>query len=58
MDDTETRADRDAVEAARDYLARELSDEATRGKPRGTPSHRRPKVKGSPAAAAVIEDRR
>ncbi len=57
MDDTETRADRDAMEAARDYLARELSDEATRGKPRGTPSHRRPKVKGSPAAA-VIEDRR
>lgn len=58
MDDTETGADRYAMEAARDYLARELSDEAMRGKPRGTPSHRRSKVKGSPAADAVIEDRR
>ena len=58
MDNTRTSADRDAVEAARDYLARELSDEAPRGKPRGTPRHRRPKVKGTPAAGAVVEDRR
>lgn len=58
MDNTETSADRDAMEAARVYLARELSDEATRRKPRGTPRHRRPKVKGTPAAGSVIEDRR
>jgi hypothetical protein len=58
MDNTETSADRDAMEAARVYLARELSSEATRGKPRGTPRQRRPKVKGTPAAGAVMEDRR
>lgn len=58
MDNTETSADRDAMEAARVYLARELSDEVTRGKPRGTPRHRRPKVKGTPAAGAVVKDRR
>jgi hypothetical protein len=46
------------MEAARAYLARELSNEATRGKPRGTPRQRRPKVKGTPAAGAVMEDRR
>lgn len=58
MDDAETRADRDAMEAARTYLERELSDGATRGKPRGTPRRRRPKVKGTPAAGSVLEDRR
>ena len=58
MDEVETGADRDAVEAARAYLSRELSGEKTRGKPGGTPRHRRPKVKGTPAANAVVEDRR
>ncbi len=58
MGDIETSADRDVVEAARVYLARELSDVTMRGKPHGTPRHRRPKVKGTPAAGAVIEDRR
>jgi hypothetical protein len=58
MDNTETRADRDAMEAARAYLERELSGGATRGKPWGTPRRRRPKVKGTPAAGSVIEDRR
>ena len=58
MDNTKLGADGDAVEAARDYLARELSGGTQRGKPRGTPRHRRPKLKGAPAAAAVREDRR
>ncbi len=58
MDNTETRADRDAVEAARSSLERELSGGTTRGKPRGTPRRRRPKVKGAPAARSVTEDRR
>lgn len=58
MDNVRLSADHDAMEAARDYLVRELSGEATRGKPRGTPRHRRPKVKGAPAAGAVREDRR
>ena len=58
MDNTGLSADRDAMEAARIYLARELSDVTTRGKLRGTPRHRRPKVKGAPAAEAVREDRR
>lgn len=50
--------DRDAVGAARDYLARELSGKTTRGKPRGTPRHRRPKLNGTPVADAVREGRR
>ena len=50
MGNIETSDDRDAMEAARAYLARELSDEATRGKPHGTSRHRRPKGKGTPAA--------
>jgi hypothetical protein len=58
MDDAKTGADRDAMEAARSYLERELSDRKTSGKPGGTPRHRRPKVKGTPAAGAVVEDRR
>lgn len=58
MDNAKTSADRDAMEAAREYLVRELSGETVRGKPHGTPRHRRPKIKGTPAANAVIEDRR
>ena len=58
MANTEAKADRDAIEAARAYLERELSGGATHGKPRGTPRHRRPKVEGRSAADAVIEDRR
>ncbi len=58
MNGAETSADRDAMEAARAYLVRELSDGATRGKLRGTPRHRRPKVKGTPASSTVIEARR
>lgn len=58
MDSTNPGVDKGVMEAARDYLARELSDDKTRGKPRGTPRHRRPKLKGSPAADAVREDRR
>ena len=58
MDDTKAGADRDAVEAARAYLESELSDGKTARKPGGTPRHRRPKVKGTPAASAVVEDRR
>jgi hypothetical protein len=48
----------DLEEAAREYLKRELWEDAPRKKPRGTPRDRRPKLKGSPAADAVIEDRR
>lgn len=58
IDGTGTRNDRDLTEAAREYLKRELSEDAPRKKPRGTPRERRPKLKGSPAADAVIEDRR
>jgi hypothetical protein len=58
MDNTEARTDHDAVEAARAYLERELSGGATREKPRGTPRHRRPQVKGTSAADAVTGDRR
>ena len=58
MDNIKLGADQDAIEAARDYLARELSHGTARGKPRGTPRHRRPKLKGAPAADAVAEDRR
>ena len=58
MDNIKPDADRGVMEAARDYLARELSDDAPREKPRGTPRDRRPKLKGSPAADAVREDRR
>lgn len=58
MGNIETGADRDVVEAARVYLLRELSGEKTHGKPNGTPRHRRPKAKGTPAANAVVEDRR
>lgn len=58
MDNTKLGADRDAMEAARDYVARELSNGTTRGKPCGTPRHRRPKLEGTPATDAVREDRR
>ncbi len=54
----EMRNDPDLMEAAREYLKRELSEDAPRKKPHGTPRERRPKLKGSPAADAVIEDRR
>lgn len=33
-------------------------DDTSPKKPRGTPRERRPRLKGSPAADAVIEDRR
>lgn len=58
MDHTKPGVDKDVIEAARDYLARELSGDGPREKPRGSSPDRRPKLKGSPAADAVIEDRR
>ncbi len=58
MDNIKLSADRDVMEAARGYLARELSDDTVRDKPRGTPRERRPRLKGSPAADIMREDRR